>query len=85
MTASLRDTIVQIVADVLGPTAARELGDDSGLDITPGWDSMQHLAIVMAIEEELGVRVDPEDLAKHRTIASLTTLTGRLLAGLNDR
>jgi acyl carrier protein len=80
MTTSLKDSIVQVVADVLGPASAGTLGDDSGLDVTPGWDSMQHLAIVMALEEELGVRVDPEDLSKHRTIRALTTLMTRLVS-----
>jgi len=74
---SRRDTIIQVVADVLGP-AAGPLDGSSGLDLTPGLDSMQHLSVIMALEEEFGVRVAPEDLARNRTIRDLAALIGRL-------
>jgi acyl carrier protein len=77
MTGSLRETVVQAVADILGHDPA-QLGDDSGLDVTAGWDSLQHLSIIMALEEELGVRVDPEDVTTHRTIGAISRLMARL-------
>jgi acyl carrier protein len=36
------------------------------------WDSVQHLNLVLALEEEFGVKFEPEDMEKMQTIGQVT-------------
>jgi acyl carrier protein len=55
------------------------------IDISPGqqierascgrWDSLNHLRLIMAVEEEFAVRLEPDEIAN---IASLTDLQSML-------
>ncbi len=51
------------------PVAA--LDDTSGPATVDGWDSMNHLHLIVAIEAEFGVSFDPEEALE---LASLTML-----------
>ncbi|MBM3265943.1 MAG: acyl carrier protein [candidate division Zixibacteria bacterium] len=35
------------------------------------WDSLQHINLILALEEEFGVMVDPEDIQRLDTFAGL--------------
>lgn len=77
MTTDLRALICEVSADILGLDPA-SLGDASGVDVTKGWDSLQHLSILMALEQELDVQTDPDDLATYKTVAGMVELFTRL-------
>ncbi|WP_448614093.1 acyl carrier protein [Modestobacter sp. URMC 112] len=53
---ALRD----VVATVLDVDPA-SIGPDSSMDTVPSWDSLRHLTLVLALEEEFGVQVPDED------------------------
>ncbi len=63
------DRLRQIVAESLNVPPER-LTEESGLGLTPGWDSMAHVSILVSIEQEFGIQVD-ETLMNCRTIAEL--------------
>lgn len=42
-----------------------------------GWDSLQNIHILVAIEEEFGVRVTIEDAAKIENVGQMVDLIGR--------
>lgn len=45
-----------------------------------GWDSLNHLRIVMAVEEEFGVRFDPDEVVAIESLADLLAMVGKKLA-----
>lgn len=70
-----RTAVCAAVADILGlPIDA--VDERSGIDVTDGWDSLQHLTIMMEIEQQLEVQFSPDDLADAKTVADILTLIG---------
>ena len=41
---------------------AGSIGPDSSMDTVPGWDSLRHLTLVLALEEEFGVQIPDEEV-----------------------
>lgn len=66
----LSTDIRRIVSDVLGVPAA-QLTDASSPETIDSWDSIQHLSIVMALEQALGVQFDPDDIEKMRSVGRI--------------
>lgn len=63
----------------------RELAADIfQIDVAPGqqieratcgrWDSLNHLRLVMAVEEEFAVRLEPDEIANIASLADLQSL-----------
>jgi acyl carrier protein len=52
----------QIVADVLEVDLDR-VDSDLSMDTVEGWDSLRHMHLVLAIEEELDVTIPDEEAA----------------------
>jgi acyl carrier protein len=59
----------KILGDVLEIEITAD--DEVQRSANPVWDSLNHLRVVMAVEEELGVRLEPDEVA---SIASLVAL-----------
>ena len=55
----MRERIQEIAAGVFG-IPADEMPLDASNDTLAGWDSLQHLELMLAIEMEFGVRVSSE-------------------------
>ena len=55
----MRERIQEIAAGVFG-IPADEMPPDASNDTLAGWDSLQHLELMLAIEMEFGVRVSSE-------------------------
>jgi acyl carrier protein len=49
-----------VLADVFG-LAPEDIDTDTSKDTVDGWDSVQHLTVVLALEEEFGVQFDDEE------------------------
>ena len=60
---------------------ARDAFDDDDLILTPtltapevpGWDSFNHIAFIVAIEEEFGVSFQPTELEEMRNVGDLAS------------
>jgi acyl carrier protein len=54
--------------------------ENARVDNTPGWDSLTHLSLLMAIEEEYGVGFSPDEVDEldsvERIRAAVERLTG---------
>ena len=62
--------VQRIAADVLG-VAADEITADASPDSIESWDSVNHLNLVMALEQELGVSFSPDDIAKMTSVGAI--------------
>jgi len=48
-----------ILAEALG-IEADQVSDDAGIGLTPQWDSLAHMRIILALEDHLGKMLAPE-------------------------
>ena len=51
-----------------------DLQDDTSATSVPGWDSLSHVAILMAIESEYQIRLRPLEVVRLKTVGDLQTL-----------
>jgi acyl carrier protein len=56
----MRDRILEVMARVLG-VPAREIDASASTDGLGTWDSMQHINLVLALEETFDVRFSTEE------------------------
>lgn len=60
MTQAIKEKIYNIVSEVFG-VPREELGDDSSPDSILNWDSQSHINLVLSIESELDISLEPDD------------------------
>ena len=61
MSPGVDQRVREILADILR-LDAREIGDDAELGITPGWDSANHINLVLSLEEEFAITLDATEI-----------------------
>jgi acyl carrier protein len=54
-----RARVVRVMGQVMG-VAADRIGGDASPRTVPGWDSMKHVSLMLALEEEFGVQFSDE-------------------------
>jgi acyl carrier protein len=60
----------QIASDVL----STEVTADSSPETVESWDSVQHLNLILAIEEEYGFQFSPEEMDGAKTVGAIAGL-----------
>ena len=77
MTGSTLQQVRSIASDIFGvPTD--KITPESSPETIENWDSMQHLNLVLAIEEKFGVQLEPEDIEGMKNIGAVAALVERL-------
>ncbi|MGA7291956.1 MAG: acyl carrier protein [Terriglobales bacterium] len=77
MTASTFEQVRGIASDIFGvPTG--KITDESSPETIENWDSIQHLNLVLAIEEKFGVQLEPEDIEQMKNIGAVVALVEKL-------
>ena len=77
MTASTFAQVRNIASDIFGIPVDR-ITAESSPETIENWDSMQHLNLVLAIEEKFGVQLDPEDIEQMKNIGAVAALVEKL-------
>ncbi|MEZ5401928.1 MAG: acyl carrier protein [Bryobacteraceae bacterium] len=67
------ERIRTMMADAFGATI-EQMTDDASPDTIEGWDSIQHLNLVMALEEEFGVQFEPEEIEQLLSVELVAAL-----------
>jgi acyl carrier protein len=70
------DDVARVLADVLG-VDARQIRPDSSPDTIETWDSVQHLNLVIALEQAFGVRFAPEEIEEAVSVQAIADLLQR--------
>lgn len=65
-----------VAADVFGVPAS-SLSAESSPETIDGWDSVQHLNLVLALEAAFGVQIDPEDIESIKTLGAAAEVVAR--------
>ena len=69
-----------IAADLFGVPEA-SIGPDSSPETIEGWDSIQHLNFVLALEDRFGFQISPEEMDRMRTIGGIAEIVDRRVQG----
>ena len=77
MTASTLQQVRSIASDIFG-VPADKISAESTPETIETWDSMQHLNLVLAIEEKFGVQLEPEAIEQMKSIGAVAALVERL-------
>ena len=77
MAASTFEQVRNIASDIFG-IPAEKITAESSPETIENWDSMQHLNLVLAIEEKFGVQLDPEDIEQMKNIGAVAALVEKL-------
>jgi acyl carrier protein len=78
LTASTFEQVRSIASDVFGlPT--NKITAESSPETIESWDSMQHLNLVLAIEEKFGVQLAPEEIEQMKTVGAVAALVEKRL------
>ena len=62
--------VIEIIANVLR-IAVSEINNESGMDTLGKWDSLQHLNIILAIEEAFDVSFTPEEITSVNSVKKI--------------
>jgi len=77
LTASTLEQVRNIASDIFG-IPADKITAGSSPETIENWDSMQHLNLVLAIEERFGVQLEPEDIEEMKNIGAVAALVEKL-------
>lgn len=77
MTASTFDQVRNIASDIFG-VPADKITAESSPETIDNWDSMQHLNLVLAVEQKFAVQLEPEDIEQMTTIGAVASLVEKL-------
>jgi acyl carrier protein len=77
LTASTFEQVRSVASDIFGvPTD--KITAESSPETIENWDSMQHLNLVLAVEEKFGVQLSPEDIEQMKNIGAVAKLVEKL-------
>jgi Acyl carrier protein len=62
---------VQLVLEDVLDIAPGRIGGETAREDVPEWDSLAHLRLVTALEEEFGVRFTMTEIAELRSVADI--------------
>lgn len=73
MTAAVFDQIRTMASDLFGVPVERITADSSPQTLE-AWDSIQHLNLVLAVEEKFGLQLSPEEIEQMTNIGETAKL-----------
>ena len=76
----ISDRLRKVVERVLGRQSLK-LEDEMLATEVPGWDSLTHVTILTAIEDEYGIRFQRLEIVRLRNLGALQALVDSKLAG----
>ncbi|MGP0019176.1 MAG: acyl carrier protein [Candidatus Sulfotelmatobacter sp.] len=76
MTAPLLDRVRGIAADILQVPVAEVVPDSSPESIAT-WDSVHHLNLVLALEQEFNLQFEPEEIDQIGNVGQIVALISR--------
>ena len=72
MTSSIEQRVRQVMALVFNLPDA-EVGGDASIMQTPGWDSLGHANLMLAVEEEFEVTLSPDEVVDLQSLEDIVT------------
>lgn len=80
MSAELLDQVRRVVADVFALPLA-EVDPQTSPHSVERWDSIEHLNLVLAVEQSFGLSFRPEEMAELTSVAAIVAAVGARQGG----
>jgi acyl carrier protein len=69
--------VIDIVSSVLG-VPVDKLNESSSPESVSAWESMKHINLVLALEEEFDVQFDDEQISQLKNVGAIVSLIEKL-------
>lgn len=76
----MQDSVFETISQVMG-VPVEEINGQSSPDTIGSWDSLNHMNLVFALEEEYGVKFSDESIVKMLNVESILKELNELLSG----
>ncbi len=70
----MSEQVLSRVCEIAGDVLQSDVTPESSPETIESWDSVQHLNLVLAIEEEYGFQLSPEEMDQAKSVGSLARL-----------
>ncbi len=80
MPADIFEQIQAVASDIFG-VPANKLHASSSPETIENWDSIQHLNLVLALEEKFGIQLSPEEIEQMKSLGDTASLVQSKLPG----
>lgn len=70
MPISTEERVIQVISNVLNVPSTK-LNSDSSPESIEQWESMKHIYLVLALEEEFNIQFDDEQIAELQSVQSI--------------
>ena len=71
------DEVRQTIADVIDDANVGAISETTTAEDVEGWDSVQHVRILMALERNLKFRFSNDEIEKLKSVGDLVTVISR--------
>jgi acyl carrier protein len=68
--------VAQVVSDVFS-VPVEQVNAETSPETIVTWDSVQHLILMLALEEELGISFEPEELERMTSVGAIVQVAQR--------
>ncbi len=75
---SPKGKVARILSDVMG-ISEDQIDDGSSPDTVESWDSLKHMNLVLALEEEFGVQFSDEKIVEMLSVAQIVEAVHELV------
>ncbi|MBP2316255.1 acyl carrier protein [Azospirillum soli] len=79
----MKTRVIAVVAKVMD-VPLDQLDETSSPDSVENWDSVKHMALIMAMEEEFGIQMTDSQIIKLWNVASICEAVGQSLPQMTD-
>jgi acyl carrier protein len=76
--------VQSVIADVFG-LEPQEVGPETSIETVEAWDSIQHLTLVLALEDEFEIALDDEETMTARSVPAIIGIVREHLGLLEPR
>jgi acyl carrier protein len=77
MSSSTTTKVIDIVSSALG-VPVDKLNESSSPESVSAWESMKHINLVLALEEEFDVQFDDEQISQLKNVGAIVSLIEKL-------
>ena len=81
---NIEERVRGVIADVFG-LDPDEVGPETSIETIEAWDSLQHLTVVLALEEEFDIQLDDEQTVAAVSFPVITEVVRERLEMLEPR
>jgi acyl carrier protein len=79
----VENRVASVLAEVFG-IPADSVGPDTSTETVVGWDSLQHLTVILSTEEEFDIHLDDDEAVKVVTFPAICDVVRRHLGAVEQ-